>query len=263
MNSVYKHTFAICAYKESSFLEKCILSLKNQTMKSNIIMITSTPNKYICEISKKNDIELYINEKGGITQDWNFAYNKADSKYVTITHQDDIYAPEYVESIVNVLEKSNQPIIAFTDYFEIRNGKKIRSNKLLKVKRVMLSPLLIKRFYKSIRVRRMILSLGCPICCPSVTFVKERVGNAPFQHGFRSDEDWEAWERLSKFQGEFVYIPRMLVGHRIHEESETTNILGDNARKREDIVMFSKFWPKPFAELLEKIYSLSEKSNEL
>ena len=39
-----KHTFVICAYKESAYLEECILSLKQQTVKSNIIMITSTPN---------------------------------------------------------------------------------------------------------------------------------------------------------------------------------------------------------------------------
>ena len=41
---MYKHTFAICAYKKSRYLENCILSLKKQTVTSNIIMVTSTPN---------------------------------------------------------------------------------------------------------------------------------------------------------------------------------------------------------------------------
>ena len=41
------HTFAICAYKESPYLEECIKSLKNQTIKSNILIATSTPNDYI------------------------------------------------------------------------------------------------------------------------------------------------------------------------------------------------------------------------
>ena len=39
--------FAIWVYKESPYLEECILSLKNQTVKSNIIMATSTPNEWI------------------------------------------------------------------------------------------------------------------------------------------------------------------------------------------------------------------------
>ena len=42
-----KHTFVICAYKESEFLEECILSLKKQSIKSEILIATSTPNKYI------------------------------------------------------------------------------------------------------------------------------------------------------------------------------------------------------------------------
>ena len=68
------HTFAICAYKESPYLEECILSLKNQTVKSNIIMATSTPNEWIQGLAEKYEIPLYINTgEGGIAQDWNFA----------------------------------------------------------------------------------------------------------------------------------------------------------------------------------------------
>ena len=51
--------------------------------------------------------------------------------------------------------------------------------------------------------------------------------------------------------------------HRIHEESETSKIIGDNARSVEDLVMFKKFWPDVIAKRLAKIYSTSEKSNEL
>ena len=52
------HTFAICAYKESPYLEECILSLKNQTVKSNIIMATSTPNEWIQGLAKKYEIPM-------------------------------------------------------------------------------------------------------------------------------------------------------------------------------------------------------------
>ena len=48
-----KHTFAICAYKESPYLEECIKSLKSQTVKSNIIIVTSTPNQFISDLSEK------------------------------------------------------------------------------------------------------------------------------------------------------------------------------------------------------------------
>ena len=53
-----KHTFAICAYKESKYLEACIQSLKKQTVKTNIILVTSTPNQYIEDLCKKYEIFL-------------------------------------------------------------------------------------------------------------------------------------------------------------------------------------------------------------
>ena len=71
------HTFVICAYKESPFLEECILSLKNQSIESYIIMITSTPSLYISQLAEKYEIPLYINKgEKGIVQDWNFGYAK-------------------------------------------------------------------------------------------------------------------------------------------------------------------------------------------
>ena len=47
------HTFAICAYKESPYLEECIQSLMNQTVKSDILIATATPSKYIDDIAAK------------------------------------------------------------------------------------------------------------------------------------------------------------------------------------------------------------------
>ena len=55
------HTFAICAYKESPFLEECIQSLLGQTIPSTIIIVTSTDNAYIQNMAEKYHLELFIN----------------------------------------------------------------------------------------------------------------------------------------------------------------------------------------------------------
>ena len=60
----------------------------------------------------------------------------------------------------------------------------------------------------------------------------------------------------------FVYVKQPLMYHRIHEESETSKVLGDHARKQEDYEMFCKFWPSPIAKCLVKLYTLAEHSNE-
>lgn len=259
-----KHTFAICAYKESPFLEECIQSIKTQTIRSEILVATSTPNEFIREIVQKYQIPLYINKgERGITQDWNFAYSKATTSLITIAHQDDVYLPQYAERIVKLVATSKKPLIAFSDYGELRNNEIVTKSKLLSIKRLLLFPLRFRLFQKSKFVRRRSLSLGNCICCPAVTFVKHNLPKQIFQHGFRSNEDWEAWESLSKLDGEFLYTKEIGMYHRIHEGSETSAIIGDNARTTEDLVMFKKFWPEPIAKLISKIYASSETSNEL
>ena len=259
-----QHTFVICAYQESEYLEECIRSLMRQTVKSEILMATSTPNQYIKKISEKYAIPLYVNTgERGITQDWNFAYRQAKTPLVTIAHQDDVYAKNYTELVLEYLKKSRDPLLLFTDYGELRDGVTVLKNHLLQIKRAMLQPLRIPMFWNSIFVRRRILSLGDPICCPAVTFCRERLPEEIFTPGFRSDEDWEAWERLSRMKGAFVFIPSVGMLHRIHQDSETSAILGDHARNEEDYQMFRKFWPRPIARFLANLYSKSEQSNNL
>ena len=96
MKEFKNHTFVICAYKESKYLEECIQSLLEQTVKSNIIMETSTPNDYIKNIANKYNLPLVINEgEKGIAQDWNYGVSQTKTDYVTVAHQDDIYEKNY------------------------------------------------------------------------------------------------------------------------------------------------------------------------
>jgi len=258
------HTYAVCAYKDSQYLEACIRSLMKQTIKSKIIIITSTPSEFIEMIANKFNISLYINYgQGGIVQDWNFAYSKADTAYITIAHQDDIYFKTYTEEMLKYIRATKKCLIYFTNYAEIRENNTVANNNLLRIKRIMLFPLRFSALWGSRFVRRRILSVGCPICCPSVTFVKNNLPQTVFKVGFQSDEDWEAWEAISKRKGSFIYNKNILMGHRIHDESETSAILKDKMRIKEDYIMFCKFWPKWFAKCLIKIYSKSEQSNEL
>ena len=258
------HTFAICAYKESPYLEECIRSVIAQKEYSEVILTTSTPNDYIKGLCNKNSIPMYINAgERGITQDWEYSIGQAKTPLVTIAHQDDVYFEDYSKIIVDEYINRRRPLILFTDYYEIRNGKYIKSNRLLRIKRLMLLPLRLKKFESNKWIRRRILSLGSAICCPSVAYVCDNLPNPFFLNHFRTDADWEAWERFSKVTGEFVYINRPLMAHRIHNESETSAMIVDGVRSAEDYEMYCKFWPKNIARLLTKGYKASEASNRL
>lgn len=262
---IYKnsdHTFVICAFKESEYLEECIKSVLSQSVKSNIFISTSTPNDYIYNIADKYGLKVFVNDgEKGIGGDWNFGYDTAKTSLVTLAHQDDIYEPDYLKEVLEFLNRSKEPIMYFCGYGELREGKKIYGNKLLKVKRLMLSPLKIKAFWKSIFIRRRVISFGNAICCPAVTMVKEMFGTKPFTNDYLSNIDWQQWEIQSKKRGSFVYNSKPLMCHRIHSNSTTSKIIGDNKRIDEDYNMFLKFWCKPIAKLLSNLYSQSQKSN--
>lgn len=256
------HTFSVCAYKESPYLEECLLSLIKQTLKSKIIICTSTPNDSIRSLAEKYKLDLHVNDtKSGIAVDWNYAYSMSKTKLVTICHQDDIYHNNYLEQILLYAHKAYKPLIVFTNYSEIRGDLIVKNNINLIIKRILVLPI---RFFKSsFLAKRLILSFGDPICCPSVTFIKMNLPKILFNEGFRSDLDWDTWERLSKIRGAFTYCPKKVISHRIHEDSETSNVLNENIRIQEDYIMFKRFWAIPIAKILTKLYSSSEVNNKL
>lgn len=259
-----EYTFVICAYGESPYLEECILSLLNQSIAIEIILVTSTPNGRIDALVEKYQLRYYINEgPKGIAGDWNFGYQKATGKIVTIAHQDDIYEPCFAQKNLQEINRARHPLISFADYGEIRNGKRITNNRLLNIKRIMLMPLRLHILQRSRLVRRRILSFGSPICCPSVTYVKENLPETIFESGYRSNVDWQAWEKISRRKGSFVYCTDILMFHRIHLDSATTAIIADNDRTKEDYAMLCKFWPEKIAGMIETLYRNSEKSNEI
>lgn len=256
-----QHTFVIPAYGESAYLGECIESLQNQKLKSTVIMVTSTPCDYISDYAEKYHIPLYVNEgEAGISGDWNFGISKVETPLFTIAHQDDVYLPDYSLRILQEYRTAKNPIILFTDYWELRGGKVVKEDKLLKVKRLMLLPLKRRSSWNSRFWRRRVLSMGDPICCPSVTYVRERFPKGTFKSNLKANLDWQAWEKLSRLDGSFVYLSEPLMEHRVHSESTTNKILENNARGREDLYMFEKFWPKPIAKLIDCLYSTNEKS---
>lgn len=267
MKNIYHektHSFVICAYNDSPFLIECIDSLMKQTIQSQIILTTSTPSGYIEDIARKYNIELFINYKGGsIARDWNFAISKAKTDIVTIAHQDDMYEPCYTEEVLRKLYNREKALIVFTNYGELREGVKTTRNRLLVIKRIMLLPFHIKWMQENKWIRRRILSFGSAISCPTVSYIKNNLPKDIFKEGYRSDLDWQAWERLSLLDGAFIYCNKICMYHRIHDGSATTEIIADHRRSVEDFEMFCKFWPETIAKLITRIYRRSENSNNL
>lgn len=266
MFSPEDHTFVVCAYKENPFLESTIQSIMDQNVLGNVLVSTSTPNPHIEGIAAKYDIPLHVNpDPKGAGSDWNYGYNKSQTKLVTMAHQDDIYDSSYLESILEAADKydSSEISLIFTGYYEIRDGEHVDSNKLLKIKEIMNSPFRYKAFNGSRLVKRRVLGFGDCICCPAVTYAKCNLGKSVFDTRYKNSCDYKTFVDLAGKRGRFIYVPQKVMGHRIYEESATSLNLAENIRKKEDEEILATLWPAPIARCINAVYAKSEKSNDL
>lgn len=269
-----RHAFVLVAYGESPYLRECAESLRNQrgggaaSSGENggfaLILATSTPSETLEDTAKEYGMTYRVNPErgGGIAADWNFALECAgDAEYVTLAHQDDLYFPAYREAVLSAAASAPDALLLFTDYAELRNGGFVKWNTLLAIKRLLLAPYFLRRVWRSGFLRRRFLSLGSTICCPAVTLRRAALPDFRFDRDYKVDLDWDAWVRLTERPGAFVFVRRVLMAHRIHGGSETTNCIADNRRSREDMMMFQRLWPGWIAKIIAGFYRKSESCN--
>lgn len=258
-----KHTYVVLAYKESPYLEECVQSVLDQKYKSRVVVATSTPNEYIRKIAEKYEIEVFARpeeDRGkGAASDFNYALSVSQTELATIVNHDEVYDHDYSAEVVDYYETHKDSSIIFTKYYDIKNGEPIYTSLNFTIKAMLLAPLTLSK--KSVFIKRLCLRFGNPIGCPATTFVAGHYEQPVFAPDMTVAFDYWAWEKLSRQPYAFGYIKKPLMGHRIHPGSITSGALSDNVRTKEDILVFSKFWPRPIAVLLAKVYKLSERSN--
>ena len=249
------HTFAICAYKESEYLEDCIRSLRNQTVKTNVIMATSTPNEYIRMLAEKYDIPLFVREdESDIRNDWNFAYDSADTEWVTIAHQDDKYNEHYVEEMQKKLNGIEHAIAFVTDYLPIKNGVVGPRDINSKIRRLLRTPLKSNRLAGTHFWKKRVLCLGNTICCPAVTYHKSVLGSSFFTSELKYNIDWDTFLKLAETDGVFAYVDKPLTYYRVHDGATSKEFIEDHRREKDDRYMFRKFWPQWVVNIIMHFY---------
>lgn len=249
------HTFAVCAYHDSPYLEACIKSLKKQTVPSKIILCTSTPSLFLEEMARACDIPYYVREgKSSILDDWNFAYDKAETTLVTIAHQDDKYHRDYVRYVRRCWKRYPDTSVYSTDCAIIKNNIVQRPGAVDIVKKLLRLPLRLQPFANRKAVKQAALRFGNPIICPSCTYHKGMLGTPLFRSEFEFALDWEMMWKLAARPGRFICKEKRLLLYRVHGDAATKQSIVNHRRAEEEMAMYRKIWPQPIASLLMHFY---------
>jgi glycosyltransferase involved in cell wall biosynthesis len=257
------HTFAIPIYRAAPNLAPLIESLRAQTeARSDILLTSSTPSADLDAFAKSQSLPLHINpQRIDIAADWNFALGAARTRFVTLAHQDDLFAPEYVAQLNRAIGRHPGTLLAFCDYSEHSPRGMRPTNINLRIKRALCRRAFGTRECITRRDKVRLLSLGNPICCPSVMFDRAALPEFRFPGGFHTNLDWMAWLELARRPGGFVYVRKKLVSKGIHGGSATTATIANRERQQEDRALFDEFWPRPIAAALAAVYRLGYRAN--
>ncbi len=265
------HAFVICAYKESPYLEFCMRSLRRQTVRSDVYLVTSTPSEYIDKLAAKYRIPVFVRDgKSSLREDWLFGWQLAgtDHSLVTIAHQDDKYHPRYTEEVLAAYKAYPDMTVFCSDYVVLKTEEGTLSDgnaypgsvemvcgDLVRfVKKVLRLPLRCRSLANKTWVKKLPLMFGNSICCPSCTYNHDLIGNDMFRSEMEFALDWDNLFELAKRPGRFICSETPLLAYRIHDGATTKACIEDNRRSRDEIEMFRKMWPEWIVKILMKYY---------
>jgi len=134
MENPIKLSIIVPVYNAEEFLEKCVDSLINQTIKNiEIILINdgSTDNSLeLCNklASKDNRIKVFSQINAGQSKARNVGLDNAKGEYITFTDSDDWVDTDYYEKLLNACEKHDADVSCASIIRERKHSRKFRIN---------------------------------------------------------------------------------------------------------------------------------------
>jgi hypothetical protein len=165
-----------------------------------------------------------------------------------------MYDPFYTYEMKKKISSTNNPIAFVTDYLPIKNGEIGERDINSKLRRILRMPLksdylASKKFWK-----RAILALGNSICCPTVTYNKEVLGDSFFTSELKFNIDWDTFLKFAEINGVFAYVDKPLAYYRVHDGATSKEFIENHLREKDDMYMFSKFWPESIVKIIMIFY---------
>lgn len=128
--SLPKVSVILPVYNTEKYLDKCLISIKKQTLKSiEFIVIDdgSTDKSYeIIQKYAKNDkrFRIFHQKNKGVGKTRNFGIKKAKGKYIGFIDSDDYVSSNYFEELYNITEKYGADIGVITHTIKFSDNQK-------------------------------------------------------------------------------------------------------------------------------------------
>lgn len=249
------HSFAVCAYGDSPYLERCLQSLRAQSMASEYLLCTATPSRCLESLAKQYGFRLCVREgKAGIGADWNYAMDTARGQFVTLAHQDDIYGKHYTETLLRCAARWPDMELFMTRSLTLKHHGVQKDGASERIKRLLRAPLRVHALSHLPLWKKAVLRLGNPVICPSCAYRKDSCASLRFSEEKRFVLDWDYLYRLAEHGGRWICMEKPLLLYRVHPGAATAHCMEEHVREQEEYEMFCRMWPKQVASMILHVY---------
>lgn len=133
-----KVSVVVPVYNVEKYLDKCLTSLVNQTLKDIEIIVVNDGTKDNSQniidkyVKKYKNIKSYIKENGGLSSARNFGINKCTGEYIAFLDSDDYVSRDTYELLYNKAVSGNFDITVCNLYYTYDNYTKKATSNLTK-----------------------------------------------------------------------------------------------------------------------------------
>jgi len=234
-------TLAIPCRDAGPFLRPLLVSLLAQSQKDCRLLLVDDGSRddsvALARAVAGERLEIHRNPTPlGIGGNWNRCASLVTTPFFCLAHQDDVYAPGYVATLLEALERRPDAGIAHCRARAIdASGAPIASPAERFKDHFWRHTLGTDRAAHFVRLWR-----GNFVCCPTVLYRTDAVrATGPFRHDLRFALDWDYWFRLLGAGHGVVDVPEVLVQYRRHPAAATHTANADGSRFAEELAVLA------------------------
>ena len=180
-------------YNKANFVKKTIESVLSQTFKDFEIVVVNdgSTDDSLAIVSEITDprIRVFTKENGGVSAARNFGIEKSRYEYIAFLDADDIWLPDYLETIKGMIEHYPQAGVFSTAYTHVDGKNRWKERNVEVVKNAIYT----ENYCKSLEKKEIKQLWTGAICAKKELF--DNIGR--FRVGVKRGEDLDMWLRLS------------------------------------------------------------------
>ena len=152
-----KVSLIIPVYNVENYIEKCLNSVVNQTLKDMEVIIVNDGSKDLSKQKIQKYLEKYPwikyleKENGGLSDARNYGMPYATGKYIAFLDSDDYVEETMYEEMYNIAEKENADMVDCDFVWEYPNRKRKDIGEIYKTKKEMIEKCRVVAWNKIIK----------------------------------------------------------------------------------------------------------------